>query len=317
MTLVQLEYVLAVAESKNFTIAAEKAFVTQPTLSMQIQKLEKELSIEIFDRSTHPIRVTAVGQKVLDQAKVILKEAKRMSHLVSEQRNGIEGNFVIGVIPTVLPTLVPLIYKNFTSSFPNATLQIKELKTDDIIKALEEDTIDFGIAVTPLNNSNLIEIPLYYEPMVAFVPNSHRLGAKKELLESDLDLKDLLLLEEGHCFRNSVLSICQLYQEGEDVVSNLEVDSGSFQTLVKLAKDGFGMTILPSMQAEEMSDEDKKYLKAFKEPSPVREVSLIYHDTQLRLRFLDELQKLIKSIVRGKIFMESDDKKVLPSLRLK
>lgn len=317
MTLVQLEYVLAVAESKNFTAAAEKAFVTQPTLSMQIQKLEKELGVEIFDRSTHPIRITPVGYQVLNQAKVILKQAKRMSHIVCEQRNSIEGQFKIGVIPTVLSTLVPLIYKNFASAFPNASLKIKELKTEEMIKALENDVIDFGIAVTPVNNHTIIELPLYYEPMVAFVPEGHRLANENQLSESDLRLDDLLLLEEGHCFRNNVLSICELYQDSGKLKKNyLEVDSGSFQTLVKLSKDGFGMTILPAMQAEELSEEDKKLIKTFKEPEPTREVSLIYYQSQLRLRFAEELQKLIKSVVRGKIFMESD-RRTLPVLKVR
>ncbi|MXV39222.1 LysR family transcriptional regulator [Flavobacteriaceae bacterium Ap0902] len=316
MTLIQLEYVLAVAESRNFTTAAEKAHVTQPTLSMQIQKLEKELNVDIFDRSTHPIRITAIGHVILDQARVILKEAKRMSYIVSEQKNNLEGEFTIGMIPTVLPTLVPLIYKNFTAKFPNARLQIKELKTDAIISALEEDVIDFGIAVTPLNKSDIIELPLYYEPMVAFIPEHHRLSNLDEIKESDLDLKDLLLLEEGHCFRNNVLSICECYLEGGEDNIILDVDSGSFQTMIKLAKDGFGMTILPSLQAEDLSAEDSKYIKKFRDPAPTREVSLIFHKTQLRLKFVDEFKELIQSVVRGKIYLESD-KRTLPVLRLK
>lgn len=316
MTLIQLEYVLAVAESKNFTVAAEKVFVTQPTLSMQIQKLEKELDVEIFDRSTHPIKITAVGEKVIAQGKNILREAKRMHHMVNELRDSIEGEFVIGVIPTVLPTLVPLFYKNFKQKFPKASLVIKEMKTEDMLVALEDNEIDFGIAVTPLDDNDIVELPLYYEPMVAFVPKSHRLNTKEHLSESDLDLKDLLLLEEGHCFRNNVLSICKVYNsdDAEESVGP-EVDSGSFYTLVKLAKDGFGMTVLPSLMAEELKDEDKKLIKTFKEPVPTREVSIIYHDTQLRLRFVEEMQKLIQSLVRGKIFLESDNL-TIPKLKL-
>lgn len=316
MTLIQLEYVLAVAESKNFTLAAEKVFVTQPTLSMQIQKLEKELDVDIFDRSTHPIKITKVGEKVIEQAKVILKESKRMGHMVNELRDSIEGEFVIGVIPTVLPTLVPLFYKNFKTSFPKAKLIIKELKTDDILHALEENTIDFGIAVTPLAKNDIVELPLYYEPMVAYVPEDHRLSSKDILEESDLELKDLLLLEEGHCFRNNVLSICNMIGgQNEERGVGPEVDSGSFYTLVKLAKDGLGMTVLPSLKAEELREDDKALLKNFKEPLPTREVSIIYHETQLRLKFVEEMRKLIQSVVRGKIFLESDNT-TLPKLKL-
>lgn len=316
MTLIQLEYVLAVAESKNFTVAAEKVFVTQPTLSMQIQKLEKELDIEIFDRSTHPIKITNVGQKVIDQAKAILLESKRMGHMITDLRDSLEGKFVIGVIPTVLPTLIPLFYKNFKTQFPKASLSIKEMKTEEMLEALSSDKIDFGIAVTPLNHSDIEELPLYYEPMVAFVPPGNRLSTQEKIKETELELEDLLLLEEGHCFRNNVLSICKVFNDDEtDSLNSLAVDSGSFYTLVRLAKDGFGMTILPLLQAEELKDEDKKYIKSFEEPVPTREVSIIYHSTQLRLKFVEELQKLIQSLVRGKIFLDSEHK-TLPKLKL-
>lgn len=316
MTLIQLEYVLAVAESKNFTLAAEKVFVTQPTLSMQIQKLEKELNVEIFDRSTHPIRITSIGEKILDQARMILKESKRMAHIVEDMRDGLQGEFVVGIIPTVLPTLLPLFYKNFKTKFPHAHLTIKELKTDEILAAIASDEIDFGIAVTPLYNNDIIEMPLYYEPMVCFVPDNHRLSKKEFVKETDLDMQDLLLLEEGHCFRNNVLSICKTLKHDGETAEMLNVDSGSFYTLIKLAKDGFGMTILPALQAEELIAEDQKFIKQFHPPVPTREVSIIYHSTQLRLKFVEELQKLIQSVVRGKIYLESEHR-TLPKLMLK
>lgn len=316
MTLIQLEYVLAVAESKNFTVAAEKVFVTQPTLSMQIQKLEKELDIEIFDRRTHPIKVTTVGQKVIDQAKTILGEAKRMGHMISDLRQTVEGEFIVGVIPTVLPTLIPMFYKNFKAKFPKANLFIKEMKTEEMLSALADDKIDFGIAVTPLGHNDIIELPLYQEPMVAFIPPGNRLSNQEEISEQDLDLKDLLLLEEGHCFRNNVLSICSIFNNVEaEKLQNLAVDSGSFHTLVKLAKDGFGMTILPLLQAEELKAEDQKYIKNFLEPVPTREVSIIYHSSQLRLKFVEEMQNLIQSLVRGKIYLDASHK-TFPKLKL-
>src|SRR5690606_26948050 len=140
MTLIQLEYVLAVAEYKNFTLAADRCFVTQPTLSMQIQKLEKELEIEIFDRSSHPIKLTQIGEKVVNQAKIILKESQKMGQLVLEERGLVEGDFTIGVIPTILPTLVPLFYKSFQKVHPNTNLIIKEMQTDEILVQLQQGT---------------------------------------------------------------------------------------------------------------------------------------------------------------------------------
>ena len=313
MTLVQLEYVLAVAESKNFTIAAEKVFVTQPTLSMQIQKLEAELGVDIFDRTTHPIKVTSIGKSVLEQAKIILSEAKKMKLIVTEKKETVEGEYVIGVIPTIFPTLVPLFYKSFINKFPNAKIKIVELKTEDILNQLKEDKIDFGIAVTPLEREEYIEDVLFYEPMVAYIPPGHRLYDKKEIDEEDLDTKDLLILEEGHCFRNNVLSICRNYTQD----SQISVESGNFDTLIKLANDGFGMTVLPSLQAKDLREKSFiDNLRNFKKPVPTREVSLIYYHTQLRMTFVKELKNLIQGIIRGIIFLE-DGNVTLPQLSIK
>src|SRR5690606_10544763 len=194
MTLVQLQYVLAVAEYKNFTLAADKSFVTQPTLSMQIQKLEKELNIEIFDRSAHPIKLTQIGEKVVEQAKIILSEANKMAHLVYEEKGQVEGEFYIGVIPTVLPTLVPMFYRTFEKAFPKSNLIIKEMQTDEIIIGLQEGILDFGIVVTPLHEEQIVENVLYYEPLVGYVPASHPLHSKKKIEASDLESDSLLLL---------------------------------------------------------------------------------------------------------------------------
>ncbi|AFL97497.1 LysR family transcriptional regulator [Ornithobacterium rhinotracheale] len=314
MTLVQLEYALAVAESKNFTLAAEKVFVTQPTLSMQIQKLEAELGVNIFDRTTHPITITPMGEKVLEQAKKILNEAKRMQFMVSEEKNSLEGTFKIGVIPTLVSTLVPLFYKNFINNYPKTQLKVVELKTKEILEQLKEGKIDFGIAATPLNVPDFVEDVLFYEPMLAYVPPQHRLHDKKEIEEGDLDTSDLLLLDEGHCFRNNVLSICS--NSAKSNLSGVSVQSGNFETLVKLADDGLGMTVLPSMQADDiLLKKEKQNLKNFKQPSPTREISLVYHELQLRLNFARELKKMIQGLVRGKIYLEKGNR-TFPTLSM-
>ena len=305
MTLVQLQYVLAVAEHKNFTIAADKSFVTQPTLSMQIQKLEKELNIEIFDRTSHPIKITQIGEKIVAQAKIILMEANRMKHLVNEEKGLLEGDFVIGVIPTILPSLVPLFYKTFQRNNPKSNLIIKELQTDKIVKGIKDGSLDFGIVVSPLYEDQIIEKPLYYEPLVAYVPPTHRLSAQENVFESDLDTSDLLILQEGHCFRNNVLALCDA---SKLKLRPIKLESGSFDALIKLSNDGYGMTLLPSLVAEDLSDDLRKNVKNFKAPVPTREVSLIYHQSQLRDSFEKELINTIQSILRGKIYLEKDVK---------
>lgn len=313
MTLVQLEYVLSVSEYQNFTVAAEKSFVTQPTLSMQIQKLERELGIEIFNRSTHPIKLTQIGEIIVLQAKSILKEARKMQQIVNEEKGMLEGEFKIGVIPTVLPTLIPMFYRNFQKKYPKSILIIKELQTHEIISALEKNSIDFGLAVTPLQNEQIIEKPLYYEPMVAYIPPSHPLHKQTTIKVHELDLNTILLLTEGNCFRNNVLNLCDSEYIDNQLV---KLDIGNLETLVKFANEGYGMTVLPLLHAQDLSDNFKKNVKYFEGPAPTREVSLIYHQSNLRISFEESLTKSIQSIIRGRIFLEKSDNVISPLMSL-
>jgi LysR family hydrogen peroxide-inducible transcriptional activator len=186
MTITQLKYTLAVAEYGNFTTASEKCFVTQPTLSMQVQKLEEELGVTIFNRSTKPLQVTEVGEKVLIQARKIVEESSRMNDVISEEKGIIGGTLKVGIIPTVSSTLLPLFLNIFIKKHKNVDLKIEEYNTDTISKKLEDNTIDCAIAATPLNNSKIIERPLYYEPFVAYVPEHHFLSGNKSLELDDL-----------------------------------------------------------------------------------------------------------------------------------
>lgn len=313
MTLVQLEYVLSVSEYQNFTVAAEKSFVTQPTLSMQIQKLERELGIEIFDRSTHPIKLTQIGEIIVLQAKSILQEARKMKQIVNEEKGMLEGEFKIGVIPTLLPTLIPMFYKNFQKKYPKSILIIRELQTHEIISALEKNSIDFGLAVTPLQNEQIIEKPLYYEPMVAYIPRSHPLHNQMTIKVHELDLNSILLLTEGNCFRNNVLNLCDSKYIDNQLV---KLDIGNLETLVKFANEGYGMTVLPLLHAQDLPDNFKKNVKYFEGPAPTREVSLIYHQSNLRISFEESLTKSIQSIIRGRIFLEKSDNVISPLMSL-
>lgn len=301
MTLIQLQYVLTVAEYKNFTIAAEKAFVSQPTLSMQIQKLEKNLGVELFDRTTNPIKITPIGKKIVDQAKVILLEAGKLSKIVEEDKKSMNGTVVIGIIPTITPTLVPLFYKTFKNKYPESELVIKELKTDDILRGIKEGSLDFGIASTPLEDSQIVEKPMYKEPLVGYISPHNGSMYKEKLLDIDkLNFNYLLMLEEGHCFRDTVLDLCK---HKDMINSNIKLESGSFYTLVSLVNEGFGFTILPLLESENLSDVDKKNIRYFTS-SPTRKISLIYSTNQIRTTFAEKFTELIKSILRGKLFLE-------------
>ncbi|MDR2123238.1 MAG: LysR family transcriptional regulator [Flavobacteriaceae bacterium] len=301
MTLIQLQYVLTVAEYKNFTIAAEKAFVSQPTLSMQIQKLEKTLGVELFDRTTNPIKITPIGKKIVNQAKIILLEAGKLSKIVEEDKKSMNGTVIMGIIPTITPTLVPLFYKTFRNKYPGSELIIKELKTEDLIKGIKEGYLDFGIASTPLGDGQIIERPIYREPLVAYVSPQNGSLHKEETLDTDkLDFNYLLMLEEGHCFRDTVLDLCK---HKDAINSNIKLEGGSFSTLVSLVNEGFGFTILPLLESENLSEVEKKNVKYFSS-SPFREISLIYSSNQIRTTFAEKFVDLIKSILRGKLFLE-------------
>ncbi len=313
MTITQLNYVLAVAEYQNFTLAAQKSFVTQPTLSMQVQKLEDELDILIFDRGKKPIGITEVGKKIVTQAKSIVNEANRIKDIVDQDKGFIGGDFILGIIPTVMPTLLPMFLKAFIIKYPRVNLIIKEQSTESLIRNIQDGHLDAAIAATPLEIEFIKERPLYYEPFVGYVPKSHRLGKAEKLTPEDLDVSDVLLLQDGHCFRDGVINLCKASKNMKD--EHFQLESGSFETLVNLADEDMGMTLLPYLNTLELDDVKKKNLKYFDKPSPAREVSLIYHKSELKIQITEALRDVISGIVRGAIAFQ--DVKIISPINQK
>jgi LysR family transcriptional regulator, hydrogen peroxide-inducible genes activator len=303
MTITQLQYVLAVAEHKNFTLAAEKCFVTQPTLSMQIQKIEEELKVQIFDRSKKPIQLTEIGQKIVNQAKNIVIEADRIKDIVEHQKGFIGGEFRLGIIPTIMPTLLPMFLNNFIKKYPKVKLIIEELNTDEIILRLKKGHLDAAIAATPLEDEKIKEIVLYYEPFVAYIPNNFAISHKNEIEVSDLNLDDILLLQDGHCFRDGILNLCKT--QDINASNSFQLESGSFETLIKLADEGLGTTLLPYLHTLDLKEKDKSKLRHFKEPKPAREVSLIYPKNELKIHIIDALRNTIAGVVKGAIAFQN------------
>ncbi len=303
MTITQLQYVLAVAEHKNFTLAAEKCFVTQPTLSMQIQKLDEELEVQIFDRIKKPIQLTDIGLKIVNQAKNIVNEANRIQDIVEFEKGFVGGDFRLGIIPTIMPTLLPMFLGNFTKKYPKVKLIIEELNTDEIISRLNKGHLDAAIAATPLDEPKIKEIVLYYEPFVAYIPSQHPLSSKSEVTSDDIENEELLLLKDGHCFRDGVLNFCKNSNTSQS--RNFELASGSFETLLKLSDEGLGLTLLPYLHSLELSDKNKLKIKSFPDPKPAREVSLIYPKSELKLHLIDALRHTIEGVVRGAIVFQN------------
>ena len=303
MTITQLKYVLAVAEYKNFTLAADKCFVTQPTLSMQIQKIEEELNIQIFDRTKKPIQLTDIGQKIVTQAKSIVNEADRIQDIVEQQKGFIGGEFRLGIIPTIMPTLLPMFLKNFIKKYPKVKLIIEELNTAEIITKLNNGHLDAAIAATPLQEEKIKEIVLYYEPFMAYIPEGHHHFQKKEIEVADLNLDEILLLQDGHCFRDGILNLCRNNTINE--INHFQIESGSFETLIKLANEGLGTTLLPYLHTLDLNESDKNKLRHFKEPKPAREVSIIYPKSELKIHIIDALRNTISGIIKGAIAFQN------------
>lgn len=313
MTITQLTYVLAVSEHQNFTKAAEKCFVTQPTLSMQIQKLEDELDIQIFDRSKKPIELTKVGEKLVSQAKNIVNEASRLKDIVDQEKGFIGGEFKLGIIPTVMPTLLPMFMKAFINKYPKVNLKIEELTTDEIITRIIEGHLDAAIVATPLEHEKIKERVLYYEPFVGYVPESNKLFEKEKLKVNELEIENMLLLEDGHCFRDGVLNLCKAFKNSTNEPFQLE--SGSFETLIKLSNEGLGMTLLPYLHTLDITEKSRNKLKYFEEPSPAREISLVFNKSELKMQIIDALYDLISAVVRGAIAFQ--DVKIISPLPIK
>lgn len=273
-SLTQLEYIVAVHEQGHFGRAAEQCHVSQPSLSAQIQKAEEELGFPFFDRSRKPILATTLGLKVIQQSQVVLQEHAKLAE-IAEQLDEIAGEYRLGVIPTLSASLIPIFVQRFARSYPSVALKLKELKTQDVIRALKAGEIDGALIVTPLNIEGLFERPLFYEPFYVFTAKSHPLFQKKFVKERDLDTSSIWLLEEGHCFRDQVLSICS-FKKNHPPLQNLQFQSGSLETLIGLIRKGDGYTLLPRLSTTSLSGTEKKnQLKAFHKPVPTREVSLV------------------------------------------
>lgn len=292
MTITQLQYIVAVDECKSFAKASEKCFVTQPTLSMQIKKLEEQLNVVLFDRTKKPVRPTEIGKRIIEQARVSLNELKRIQNIIEIKEGDCSGELRVGIIPTVSPYLLPLFAHSFLEKHSDLQLSIEETISEDIIYKLYNNELDAGILVTPLSSPDLIETPLYYEPFVAYMPNGNPLSSEAKIKFNQLDLTDMWLLKEGHCFRNQVLNMC-----GENLLEKnknaLLLESGSLETLRRIVEKQYGYTLLPELATSEFSSEQKSYVKEFSDPKPVREVSLIINRRFMRRKVIEELKRSI------------------------
>lgn len=296
-TLTQLSYVVAVDQLRHFGRAARACFVSQPTLSMQLQKLEEELGVVLFDRSKQPIQPTAKGKEVIIRAKQIIQEVKELEFIGKKSGDTPAGEFHLAVIPTLSPYLIPLFLTTFAKQYPLVELYISEMKTDDIVTALEDDQLDAALLVTPLNRSTIREKTIFYEPFYLYVNKDHALYNKTKVNENDLDKQQVWLLEEGHCLRNQITRLCARGAE-KNVLTNVHFASGNLETLKQLVKNSSGFTLLPYLCAlQEGNISQNPMIKPFVKPVPSREVSLVYRRDDLKQGIMNALFKTIEQSV--------------------
>lgn len=306
MNLHQLEYAVVLSETGHFGRAAEKCFVSQPTLSMMIQRLEAELGLTLFDRSSQPVRPTPEGVEIIRRAKAVLAEAQNLRFCASDLKNEVAGDLRLGIIPTLAPYLVPLFVRPLVAAHPRLHVHVMELVTDDILHQLKEDRLDVGIAATPLNDADVNERPLFREKFLAYVSPSEPIANKRFILPKDIDLSRLWLLQEDHCLRHQVLNLCELKKK-RAAWDRMTYEAGSIEALIHLVDRNEGVTIVPELATFNMTAEQRRRLHDFADPKPVRQVSLLTARHFGRKKTLDALQSEIMKILpwkenqRGKI----------------
>lgn len=292
MNLQQLEYIVALEEHQHFVRAAEACFVTQPTLSAMIQKLEEELGCLIFDRGKQPVRPTEEGMRIIAQARKVLHEVNSLKEIAHEKGDELKGSLRIAIIPTLAPYLLPLFLKHFTQAHPLVKLHIQELTTEEILVRLERDTLDAGIIATPSKHPGIHESPLFYEAFHVYAGKNAPLPNKQFLLAEDLNLDQLWLLEEGHCLRTQVMRLCELKKQGSSPLG-LQYASGSIESLIRMVDAYDGLTILPELAVQNWDSERNKQLHPFASPAPEREISLVTFRKGNKQRLYDALKHSI------------------------
>ena len=291
---IQLEYLVAVDRHGSFSQAAVHCHVTQPTLSMQIQKLEAELGAVLFDRSRKPVRATPIGRLVIERAYRTLREFRAIGQLVREQREGAAGELRIGIIPTLGPYLLPRFLPQLLTQNPSLRITVRELPTSDIIEALRRDLLDAGIAASPLAMSGIRERPLFYEPFHGLVSSDHRLSGQPRLDVADLAADEMVLLHSGHCLHGQVWRLCtDAADGGEAPASRLRFEGGSLEGVMRMVASGHGVTLVPELATLDMPDRFNALLRPLKPPIPARQISLITYGEGVRTHLLEKLERSI------------------------
>ncbi len=291
MTIQQLRYVLALEEHGHFIKAAKACSVSQPTLTAQVQKLETELGVTLFDRTSRPIKPTEAGAQLLDEARKVLESTNIIERTAAKLQAGIEGTYEVAIIPTLAPYLLPLFLEPFVKANPSIELKLNELTTDQVLENIKSGKNDVGILVTPIEDPELTFYPLFYEPFLVYLSERHPLLRKKRIARKSLSGQAIWLLSEGHCFREQMLNLCD--HDHCALYPNLYYGSGSIETMKRMVSHGKGITLVPELSVLP----DDAYARRFSRPEPTREVSLVVKKHFPKRQLVELLSDSISSAV--------------------
>jgi len=292
MTITQLNYVLALDKSKNFTKAAKACKISQPSLSTQIQKLEEELGVEIFDRTKKPIKSTEIGKILINQFKVIIDESSNVSELIIKSKEKINKNIKFGISYTLEATLLPLFYESLISKFNNSNIKLTINSKDKLLKKLNNNEIDFIITTTPRLKKELKVIPFYYEPLMIVIPKKLQNFDLKIIEPNKINTNEILVPKKNNDLKKSIIKLFNTKK------FNTKIKTDNLETLLNLSLNGAGMSVLPYLFFEGLRDEKKSLVFNFSNPLPSREISMVLKKNSLKEDSILNIFQLIKKSLK-------------------
>lgn len=299
MTLQQMEYIVALDTYRHFVLAAESCGVTQPSLSAMVQKLEEELDVTLFNRDKKNITPTPIGEKVIAQAHILLKEAERVKELISDEVESMSGNLHIGMLPTISPYLVPDFILSFKQKFPKMNLVIEEKENAALLNDIALGSIDMAITTSPEAGGKFLEIPVYKEPFVGYFSCACK-DTLKMISEGKLPAEHMWILKEGHCVPNGALNFCD-----DKSVGNHTYEAGSIETLIRIVDRNGGFTIIPQLHTNFLTEEQKKNIHSLDHiPAASRLISIVIKEDFIREKVVNAVYNVMKDVIPAEMLDE-------------
>ena len=292
MTLQQMEYIVAVDKYRHFAKAAESCGISQSTLSSLVQKLEIELDVTIFDRNSHPVKPTAVGEEIISRAKLLLFNVAQVKELVATRKGESVGKVSLGITSTVAPYLLPKMLKYLSVNHPDIELHVEEARVSTLVLQLERGELDIALLATPLNNDELLEIPVYQERLMAYVSPNEPIYNNLDLQIDRLPVESVWVLREGYCPNRGVFPFCN-YRTGRQAV----YEAGSVETLIKIVDENGGYAIIPELHVPLLRKCQQANVRVLTNPEPNREIAFVIHRNFVRERLLNILADTIRTVI--------------------